>query len=244
MTRTLVLIADDDPIYRSFITDVVEASDVEFDDILQAEDGEAAVSIALTHKIDQVVLDLQMPKLSGVDAARQIWANNPAARILFWSSFADEAYVRSLMRIVPEQASYGYILKSTTAERLRVALEGVFIDGQYIVDREIRGLQARTESRSEGLSHIEYDMLIDISLGFTDQYIAERHNLSTRGVQSRLQKLYTKLGVGDEILDGAPVYNPRTRAISVAILRGLLNSDLIVRARERHSAEDNSPSRL
>ncbi|NMA99182.1 MAG: response regulator transcription factor [Phyllobacteriaceae bacterium] len=244
MTRTLVLIADDDPIYRSFITDVVEASDVEFDDILQAEDGEAAVSIALTHKIDQVVLDLQMPKLSGVDAARQIWANNPAARILFWSSFADEAYVRSLMRIVPEQASYGYILKSTTAERLQVALEGVFIDGQYIVDREIRGLQARTESRNEGLSHIEYDMLIDISLGFTDQYIAERHNLSTRGVQSRLQKLYTKLGVGDEILGGSPVYNPRTRAISVAILRGLLNSDLIVRARERHSAEENSPSRL
>lgn len=242
MTSKFVLIADDDPIYRSFIANVVMGSGVEFKELLQTEDGASAVELALKHGVDRVVLDLQMPKMSGVEAARQIWAKQPSTRILFWSNFADEAYVRSLLRIVPDESSYGYLLKSTAADRLRVALEGVFVDGQCIIDREIRGLQVRSENRFEALSHIEYDMLIDISLGFTDQYIASRHKLSTRGVQSRLQKLYIKLGVGSDTVDGATAFNPRTRAISVAILRGLLNPDVIGRARELHSVEEDSLS--
>lgn len=242
MTSKFVLIADDDPVYRSFIVNVLVDSDVEFDELLQTADGADAMQLALQHGVDRVVLDLQMPKMSGVEAARQIWAQRPSTRILFWSNFADEAYVRSLLRIVPDESSYGYLLKSSAADKLRVALEGVFIDGQCIIDREIRGLQARSENRFDALSHIEYDMLIDISLGFTDQYIAARHKLSTRGVQSRLQKLYIKLGVGSDTVDGATAFNPRTRAISVAILRGLLNPDVIGRARERHSAEEDSRS--
>lgn len=229
-----ILIAEDDPVYRSFIKDAIGASRLRDAPLFEAANGEAAVELARHHHTSQVILDLQMPLLSGVDAARLIWASDPQARILFWSNFADEAYVRSIARNVPSGASYGYLLKSTSAERLMVAIEGVFLAGQCIIDREILGIQARAESWPDTLNNAEYDMLIDISLGFTDQAIALRHGISTRGVQGRLQRLYAKLGVNTplpgEDADPSSMFNPRTRAICLAVLRGLINIDVIARA--------------
>jgi DNA-binding NarL/FixJ family response regulator len=234
MIMQSILVAEDDPVYRAFIREAIGDSCLNALDVFEAGDGGVAVRLAARHCTEYVVLDLQMPVLSGVETARQIWAREPRTRIMFWSNFADEAYVRSLSRIVPVEASYGYLLKSTTPDRLRVAIEGVFVDGQCIIDREIRGIQARAERWTDALNNAEYDMLIDISLGLTDQAIARRHRLSTRGVQSRLQKLYTKLGVNDAPVRQSNaseiVFNPRTRAICIGILRGLINSDLIARA--------------
>ncbi|HLW26505.1 MAG TPA: response regulator transcription factor [Kiloniellales bacterium] len=236
MTPAALLIADDDPVYRSFIREAIGESALGLVNIVEATDGESAVALAREHRPGCIVLDLQMPQLSGVEAARRIWADQPATRVLFWSNFADEAYVRSLARIVPSEASYGYLLKSTSRERLRVALEGVFLDGQCIVDRMIRDVQARTEHWLDALTDEEYDTLIDIALGFTDQAIAHRQGLSTRGVQSRLQRLYAKLGVSTAQpgwLGENAAFNPRTRAICVALMRGLVNPDLLRRANQK-----------
>lgn len=236
MTPAALLIADDDPVYRSFIREAIGESALGLVNIVEATDGESAVALAREHRPGCIVLDLQMPQLSGVEAARRIWADQPATRVLFWSNFADEAYVRSLARIVPSEASYGYLLKSTSRERLRVALEGVFLDGQCIVDRMIRDVQARTEHWLDAPTDEEYDTLIDIALGFTDQAIAHRQGLSTRGVQSRLQRLYAKLGVSTAQpgwLGENAAFNPRTRAICVALMRGLVNPDLLRRANQK-----------
>lgn len=236
MTPAALLIADDDPVYRSFIREAIGESALGLVNIVEATDAESAVALAREHRPGCIVLDLQMPQLSGVEAARRIWADQPATRVLFWSNFADEAYVRSLARIVPSEASYGYLLKSTSRERLRVALEGVFLDGQCIVDRMIRDVQARTEHWLDALTDEEYDTLIDIALGFTDQAIAHRQGLSTRGVQSRLQRLYAKLGVSTAQpgwLGENAAFNPRTRAICVALMRGLVNPDLLRRANQK-----------
>lgn len=241
MTPAALLIADDDPVYRSFIREAIGESALGLVNIVEATDGESAVALAREHRPGCIVLDLQMPQLSGVEAARRIWADQPATRVLFWSNFADEAYVRSLARIVPSEASYGYLLKSTSRERLRVALEGVFLDGQCIVDRMIRDVQARTEHWLDALTDEEYDTLIDIALGFTDQAIAHRQGLSTRGVQSRLQRLYAKLGVSTAQpgwLGENAAFNPRTRAICVALMRGLVNPDLLRRANQKPGDPD------
>ena len=114
MTPAALLIADDDPVYRSFIREAIGESALGLVNIVEATDGESAVALAREHRPGCIVLDLQMPQLSGVEAARRIWADQPATRVLFWSNFADEAYVRSLARIVPSEASYGYLLKSTS----------------------------------------------------------------------------------------------------------------------------------
>lgn len=232
-----ILIAEDDPVYRSFIRQAIAESDLCGLNVEEATDGGAAVRLAKQLRAKFVVLDLQMPVLSGVEAARQIWSFEPRTSILFWSNFADESYVRGLARIVPTEASYGYLLKSSFSSRLRGALEGVFLDGQCIIDREIRGIQARAEKWNETLSNAEYDMLVDISLGLTDLAIAGRHGLSTRGVQSRLQKLYTKLGVNiPETGGGDAIFNPRSRAVCVAVLRGIINAELIGRLRQQEAA--------
>ena len=65
--------------------------------------------------------------------------------ILFWSNYADEAYVRGITKIVPTSATYGYLLKTSSKERLRRSMQCVFVEGQNIIDREIRGVQQREQ---------------------------------------------------------------------------------------------------
>ena len=77
------------------------------------------------------------------------------------------------------------------------------------------------------MSDAEYDVLIDIALGLTDNTIAERRYLSRRGVQNRLQSLYTKLGANIDInnrSNQSELLNIRSRAISLALQRGLINA--------------------
>lgn len=220
-----LLLAEDDSLHRSFLKSAVEHALPECENIYEAENGIGALDIIRDKDVYGVIMDLQMPQASGVDAAKEIWRRFPDMRILFWSNFADEAYVRGISRIVPHGAVYGYLLKSTSEERLHLAVRGVFLQDQCIVDREVRGVQQRSENTLEGLTDSEFEVLMDIALGMTDKAIAKRRKLSTRGVQSRLKHLYEKLGVDqyDADPDIGPVFNSRTRAVAVAISRGLLN---------------------
>lgn len=222
-----VLIAEDDSLHRAFLRAAVERALPECDEIFEAEDGGAAIEIAGTHDISGIIMDLQMPWASGVDAAKEIWRTHPDMRILFWTNYADEAYVRGVSRIVPNAAVYGYLLKSASEDRLELAVRGVFIEEQCIIDREIRGVQRRTENTLEGLTDSEFEVLTDIALGLTDKAIAERRRISTRGVQSRLKHLYDKLGIdqSETSPEFGPVFNSRTRAVALAFSRGLLNVD-------------------
>src|ERR1035441_6141021 len=83
------------------------------------------------------VLDLQLPKVTGIEVARAIWSRRADTRILFWSNFADEAYVRGVARIVPPGSVYGYVLKSASEAGMRSALRGVLREGHCIIDLEI-----------------------------------------------------------------------------------------------------------
>lgn len=235
----LVMIAEDDGLHRSFARSIVEqlwAGDVE---VIEASDGDAAMDLAVRREPPCVVLDLQLPSASGIEVARAIWGRRADTHILFWSNFADEAYVRGVARIVPPGSVYGYVLKSTSEEGMRSALRGVFREGHCIIDREIRGIQHRVQDRLEGLTDSEYESLIDIALGLTDKTIAARRGLSTRGAQSRIQHLYDKLGLvpaGDAAADNAQVFNSRTRAIYLALARGLINADALRREQARFEA--------
>ena len=69
--------------------------------MIEACDGKSAVELALHHHPALVVLDIKMPELSGVKAAQQIWSELKLARIIFWSQYKDEIYIRELARVVP-----------------------------------------------------------------------------------------------------------------------------------------------
>lgn len=227
-----VLIVEDDPLHRAYLHEAVRAALPECDLILEAEDGAAGERLAREHRFERVVMDLQMSPRNGIEAARTIWHERPDTSILFWSNYADEANVRGIARIVPDGAAYGYVLKSTSDERLRLALRAIFIEAQCVIDREIRGLQQKSLGNTHGFSDSEYEVLVDIALGLTDRAIASRRRLSLRSVQNRLQSIYEKLGVynSTDIAGGESLFNFRSRAVTVAFLRRLLNHSALERA--------------
>jgi DNA-binding NarL/FixJ family response regulator len=226
-----VLIVEDDPLHRSYLHEAVRAALPECDDVIEAENGSVGELQARRARSEHVVMDLQMNERNGIEAARTIWRERPDTKILFWSNYSDEAYVRGVSRIVPEGATYGYVLKSASDERLKLALRSVFIESQCVIDREVRGIQQKSLGNAHGLSDAEYEILVDVALGLTDKAIAQRKRLSLRSVQNRLQQLYEKLDVYQpDVQGGEGWFNLRTRAVAVALSRKVLNSSALDRA--------------
>ncbi len=227
-----VLIVEDDPLHRAYLGEAVRSALPECDDVIEAANGAEGETRAREVPDAHVVMDLQMQPRTGIDAARAIWRERPGTRILFWSNYSDEAYVRGVSRIVPPGAAYGYVLKSASDERLRLALRGIFVENQCVIDGEVRGTQQMAQALSAGVTEAEYEVLLDIALGLTDRAISERRGLSLRSVQNRLQSIYDKLGVhgGTGGRGDTGRYNLRGRAVSVAILRRLLNLPTLERA--------------
>jgi len=223
-----VLIVEDDPLHRSYLHEAVATALPECREVIEASSGREGEILAREHASAHVVMDLQMAPRNGIEAARCIWRERPGTRILFWSNYADEAYVRGVSRIVPDGAAYGYVLKSATDERLRLALRSIFVESQCVIDREVRGTQALSFGQKGGFSDVEYDILIDIALGLTDRTIAARRGLSMRSVQNRLQQIYEKLDVYPAVGEGQ--FNLRARAVATAVLRKLLNYGALERA--------------
>lgn len=227
-----VLIVEDDPLHRSFLREQVSAALPECSTIYDAENGQQGEILARAHRAAHIVMDLQMNARNGIEAARTIWRERPNTRILFWSNYADEAYVRGVSRIVPNGAAYGYVLKSTSEERLKLALRSIFVENQCVIDNEVRGMQQRSFAQTSGFSDSEYEILMDIALGMTDRVISERRHLSLRSVQNRLQQIYSKLDVhqsADSQREDSP-FNLRARAVTVAMLRKLLNYGALEKA--------------
>ncbi len=227
-----VLIVEDDPLHRAYLSEAVSAALPECEEVLEAENGLAGEQLARESGAMHIVMDLQMNVQTGTETARTIWRERPQTCILFWSNYSDEAYVRGVSRIVPPGAAYGYVLKTASDERLKLALRGIFIEAQCVIDREVRGMQQKSLDHKGGFTDAEYAILLDVALGLTDRAIARRRGLSLRSVQNRLQQLYDKLEVystpSGDMQEAA--FNLRARAVSVAYLRKLLNYNALQEA--------------
>jgi len=215
-----LIIAEDNPRDQEFLLNNLERYEISL-----FNNGEGALAGLGENDSPCILSDIQMPGLNGIAMATEIWKSRPMARIVFWSQYEDEIYVRSLSRIIPAETVYGYVLKSNPADVLLKALQLVFDECQCWIDPKLRQVQARSQHSQSVISDAEYDVLLDIALGLTDQLIAKRRFLSRRGVQSRLKTLYQKLGVERSTFDDVhESLNPRSRAVTVALQRGLLNS--------------------
>ncbi|WP_017325857.1 response regulator transcription factor [Synechococcus sp. PCC 7336] len=224
------LIAEDDALYRQHVLELLEQHLSDCGPFHVASNGSDALDLANRHTPSFLLLDIQMPEMTGIDVARQVWNERPDTRIIFWSNFADEVYVRELHKIVPPQTVYGYLLKNSTDDKLLSAVMAVVQDEQCVIDREVRGVDSRSQNKITGLSDAEYEVLIDIALGLTDQAIASRRFLSRRGVTNRLRNLYDKLEVNNDQIESdewGTTFSLRSRAIRLAFRRGLINLSLL-----------------
>jgi DNA-binding NarL/FixJ family response regulator len=198
-------------------------------EIVEAADGTAGIKLARTLKPDLIIMDISMPDLNGIKAAQQIWTEQPEMKILFWSQYHRQAYVRELGKIVPDESIHGYALKSESDDKLVFAISSVLLHDNPYIDPIVRGVQLRLQSKDQSLTDVEYETLLDICLGLTDRAIATRRHISVRGVQSRVAMLATKLLCGHEefLKESAKmeVFNPRNRMIMVALERGLIDVD-------------------
>ncbi|MBI4533062.1 MAG: response regulator transcription factor [Candidatus Melainabacteria bacterium] len=198
-------------------------------EVLEAKDGAEGLKLFRTAKPDMIIMDISMPEMSGMKAAQEIWKESPRTKILFWSQYHREAYVRELGKIVPDEAIHGYALKSESDEKLAYAITSVLLHDNPYIDPLVRGVQARLQCKDQSLSDVEYEALLDITLGLTDKAIASRRHISVRGVQNRLSMLLVKLLGGEDAhlreSAGMEIYNPRTRLVAEALKRGLIDVD-------------------
>jgi DNA-binding NarL/FixJ family response regulator len=216
-----IILAEDNPRDRQFLGSLLNGFA-----IVEAVDGGEALRLARKRNDPWIVSDLQMPTMNGIDLARELWRTSPTARIVFWSQHNDEMYVRSLAKIIPPETVYGYVLKDNPAGILSKAIHAVFLEDQCWIDPKLRPIQARVQRHENALTDAEYEVLIDIALGLTDNMIARRRYLSRRGAQSRLKSLYSKLGIDREQFieeKTGEALNMRARAVAIALQRGLIN---------------------
>ena len=234
-----ILIAEDNHAQRRYLSNLLTSEFPAHAPILEAGDGESALNIALEHRPELAIMDIQMPKLSGVKAAKAIWREHPAARIIFWTQFPHEIYINEIRKIVRStepQPTYGFIHKNNPENRFVRFIAAVLEDGADMIDPAFKDSFQRpllTEFESEALRYL--------ALGLSNWAIARKCSLSLRGVESRLATLYEKLfpansaGTEAEAYDKL-AYNIRTRAFFEALKRGLINRDEL-EAAERDLAD-------
>jgi DNA-binding NarL/FixJ family response regulator len=223
-----ILIAEDNEAQRRYLSELLTNKFPEHAPVIEAADGEAAVKMALDSRPALAILDIQMPKLSGVKAARAIWREFPEARIIFWTQFPDEIYINEIRKIVRStepQPTYGFIHKNNPEDRFLRFVAAVLEDGADMIDPAFKDSFQRPL-----LTEFEAEALRYLALGLSNWAIARKCSLSLRGVESRLATLYEKLfpansaGTDAEEYDKL-AYNMRTHAFFQALRRGLINSD-------------------
>lgn len=225
-----VLILDDDNVHRSYMRDLILQQFTTQTEILEAANANDALRILEKNKIDLCIFDLQLPDKSGIDVAKMVWDKDQSMRILFWSQHSDELYVRKLFSIVPEKAVYGFLIKTALNEQIINAIQYILEYDQCWIDPKIRKVKQTTFDKNTGLTDVEYETLVDLALGLSDNAIAQRRFITKRGVQNRLASLYSKLGVTDEQYSSEKwgnLFSPRTRAVTLSIIRGLINQQAL-----------------
>lgn len=212
-----IILVDDHPFVRGGIRQYIER-DPKIEILAEGKDGEEALDLIRKHRPDVAVVDLQMPKLSGLDVIRRTREAGVAVGFLALTAHDEDPYVFAALRA----GAKGYLLKTAGPEELGRAIRLVHA-GQSaldpsIIDRVIDQLGtpagAPLPAETERLSDRELDVLRLAAQGLTNRAIGAELGISERTVHSHLMNIFSKLHV-----------NSRTEAAMKAVRMGWIGPD-------------------
>jgi DNA-binding NarL/FixJ family response regulator len=202
VTTLRVVLADDHPMFRAGLRTLLEDLGVEV--VAEAADGRSAVELALQHAPDVVLMDLQMPEVSGLEATRRLSEAAPAVRVLVLTMVEDDATLFAALRA----GAAGYLLKGSGPEEIDRAVRGVAagdaVYGAGVSDR-LRAMftagpaigPAAAPTPFPQLVERERDVLALMAAGASNSEIARRLFLSDKTVRNYVSSIFSKLGVRD-----------------------------------------------
>jgi DNA-binding NarL/FixJ family response regulator len=218
MEKIRVVLADDHALVRQGIGRFLEDSG-EITVVAEAEDGERAFELVVEHQPDIAVVDIRMPKVSGVDLARRLKAECPQVKILVLTAYDDDPYVFALLQAGVD----GYILKTADSAQLVQAVRQIAhgepaLDptvAKRLIERVAAGrMSLRRNEVIERPTDRELEVLRLAGKGLTNKAIGRELGISARTVQGHLARVYSKLQVGT-----------RTEAVLKAVQEGWITVD-------------------
>jgi DNA-binding NarL/FixJ family response regulator len=200
--KARVLVADDHPVVRHGARSIL-AAQPDFDVLAEAADGAEAVRVAVALRPDLAILDVSMPRLTGLQAAGELARRAPDVRLLMLSMHDDEQYFFEALRA----GASGYVLKSAVDRDLVDACRATMRGESFlypeaaaalIKDRLARGADGEPVS-DDPLTPRETEVLKLIAEAHTNQQIAELMCISPKTVENHRGRLLDKLGMRDRV---------------------------------------------
>jgi DNA-binding NarL/FixJ family response regulator len=221
MNTINLILADDHAVVRAGTRQLLERQP-DLRVVGEAADGEEAVRLAKELKPHVVVMDVRMPKMSGVEATRRIKQELPEVAVLVLTAHDDDEYVFALL----QAGANGYLLKTAEMEELVKAIRAVAagqsaldpvitgkVVAQFASGRSLPDVLANVKDEYEGLTEREMEILRLVGKGLTNKDIGQKLYISDRTVQAHLSNIFSKLGV-----------NSRTEAVMYAVRRGWISA--------------------
>ena len=196
---TRILIADDHPIVRSGLRRVLDAQP-DLRVVADAVDGAEAVEKALAEDVDLAILDVSMPRMTGLQAATELSKRKPEIRLLMLSMYDSEQYLFEALRA----GASGYVLKSGADEDIvaacRAAMRGESFLYPSAVNTLVRDYIDRgAQEQPDILTARELEVLKLIADAQTSKEIAEQLVISVKTVERHRQNILDKLGLRDRV---------------------------------------------
>jgi two-component system, NarL family, response regulator len=211
-TRTRILITDDHAVVREGLSAML-SREKDFQVVGEAVNGREAIEKARELKPDMVLMDLRMPEIDGIEAMRQIKAENPAMKFIILTTYDNDEYIFKGI----EAGARAYLLKDAPREELFKAIRAVN-RGESLIEPAIAGKVldrfaelSRQAQAPENLSAQEIKVLTLMSKGAGNKLIASILNLGESTVKTHIQNIFHKLGV-----------NGRTEAVTEAIKKNII----------------------
>jgi DNA-binding NarL/FixJ family response regulator len=204
-TMIRVALADDHPLLRAGVISLL-STEPDIIVVGEASDGEEAIALYAKSRPDILILDLQMPNLTGIDVISKVLKESPRARIIVLTTYAGDAQATRALRL----GVIGYILKTSVGDELVKAIRTVYNGRKFLSPEVAREIATHFEDQS--LTPRERDVLTLAADGNSNKQISAKLSLSEDTVKGYMRLIFAKLGASD-----------RTHAVTLAMRRGIID---------------------